>query len=294
MPAVTAHLLDASPFLFRAYFALPETLVDPEGRPVNAVFGFLGFLNRYLAEQRPTHAAVAFDRSLTTSFRNGIFPGYKAGRELPPPELERQQQDCRAVADVLGLLTLDDPLYEADDLIAALHARLRAAGHRVVVVSSDKDLGQLVDEGTVLYDFARNERYGPPEIEARYGVRPDQLADFLGLAGDPVDDIPGVAGIGRKGASALIRTFGTLDAVYARLDDVPDLPLRGARAMAAKLAAGREAAFLSRRLALLAREAPVPEELDDLRVQRPERSRVEPLFKRLGFEGSLARVPNLA
>lgn len=294
MAAHTVHLVDASPFLFRAFFALPETLTDPEGRPINAVYGFLGFLSRYLALERPTHAAVAFDRSLTTSFRNQIHPGYKSGRELPPPSLERQQDACRAVAAALGLAVLDDELYEADDLIAALHARLRRAGHRVVVVSPDKDLGQLVDGGTVLYDFARGERYGPAEIEARFGVRPGQLADYLGLAGDPVDDIPGVRGIGRKGAAALIQAFGGLDELYARLDEVEGLPLRGARSLARKLAAGRDDAFLSRRLATLAREAPVRAALAGLRVRPPERQRIEPLFRSLGLEGALGRVPNLA
>jgi len=289
----TVHLVDASPYLFRAFFALPESLTDPDGRPVNAVFGFLGFLSRYLREEAPSHAAVAFDRSLTTSFRNQFYPEYKSGRELPPPALERQQDACRDVAAALGLAVLDDELYEADDLIAALHARLRPEGHRVVVVTSDKDLGQLVDEGTLLYDFARGERYGPAEIEVRFGVRPAQIADYLALAGDPVDDIPGVPGVGKKSAAALVRAFGTLDELYARLDQVEELPLRGARSLAAKLAAGREAAFLSRRLATLAREAPVSAGLGDLRVRAPERAVLEPLLRSLGLLGSLGRVPNL-
>jgi 5'-3' exonuclease len=287
----TVHLFDASPYIFRAFFSLPESLTDPAGNPVNAVYGFLGFLHRYLNEERPTHAAVAFDRSLTTSFRNDFHPGYKAGRALPPPALERQQDDCRAVAAALGFPVFDDARYEADDLIAALHAELRRAGERVVVVTSDKDLGQLVDAGTELYDFARGQRYDAAGIEARFGVRPDQLADYLGLAGDAVDDIPGVPGVGPKGAAALLSAFGTLDALYAQLDLVPNLPLRGARALAAKLAQGRELAFLSRRLATLAREAPARAELDALRLSPPERAQLEPLLRRLGFEGFLGRFP---
>jgi 5'-3' exonuclease len=295
---VTVHLIDASPYLFRAFFALPDSIRAPDGGPVNAVFGFVGFLNRYLAEERPTHLAALFDRSLTTSFRNELHAGYKAGRELPPPELERQQQSCRDVARAIGIACFDDARYEADDLIATLHARLRADGHRVVVVTSDKDLGALVDDGTVLFDFAKGLRYGPAEIAEKFGVRPDQIADYLGLAGDPVDDIPGVRGVGKKSAAALLDAFGTLDALYARLEErgkeaLDALGLRGARGLARKLLAGRDDALLSRELATLARDAPVAATLADLERHPPARAEAEPVFAELGLAGSLARVPDL-
>jgi 5'-3' exonuclease len=202
--AHTVHLIDASPYLFRAFFSVPASVVDRSGRPANAVHGFASFLLRYLREERPTHVGAAFDQSLTTSFRNELYPGYKAGRELPPPDLEAQQRDCLEMARALGLVTWVDPRYEADDLIAAACASLRRGGHRVVVARSDKDLGQLVEDEVQLFDFARGLRYGPDEIVERLGVLPAQVPDLLGLAGDPVDDIPGVPGIGRKTAERVI------------------------------------------------------------------------------------------
>lgn len=291
-------LVDASPYVFRAFFSLPESLRAPDGSPANAVYGFASFLVKLLADERPSHVGVAFDGSLTTSFRNELYPEYKAGRELPPPDLEAQLGACREVAEAFGLVTWIDERYEADDLIATLHARLRAEGHRVVVVSPDKDLGQLVDAETVLFDFAKQLRYGPAEVEAKFGVRPDQMVDYQGLAGDPVDDIPGVRGIGPKTAAALLAALGTLDALFARLDEVGeealcDLELRGARGIARKLIAGRDDAFLSRELATLSRGAPITATLADLHRTPPQRAEAEPTFAALGLGGSLARVPDL-
>jgi len=279
----TVHLIDASPYVFRAWFALPSTMTSPDGAPVNAVHGFVGFLLRYFEEEGPTHVGVAFDESLTTSFRNELYPDYKAGRELPPPELEAQLAACQEAAAALGAATFVDDRYEADDLIATLAHALVRRGHRAVVVSSDKDLAQLVSDRVELFDFARETRYGPAEVEAKFGVRPDQIADWLGLAGDAVDNIPGVAGVGAKTAAALLAELGDLDGIYADLDAVGELSLRGARSVAARLAADRERAFLSRRLATVARDAPARAGLRELRLRAPDRQRLEALFGRLGF-----------
>lgn len=289
----TVHLIDASAYVFRAYFSLPATMVGRDGQPAQAVHGFADFLIRYLRAERPTHVAVAFDESLTTSFRNEIFPAYKTHRELPPPELEAQLGGCRHVASALGLATLVDDRYEADDLIATLHARVTKRGHRAVVVSPDKDLAQLVDDATELYDYARGERLGPAEVRARFGVTPEQIADLLALAGDPVDGIPGVPGIGRTTATRLLEHFPSLDAIYAGLDAVPTLPIRGAAGVARKLAAGRELAELSRRLTRLARDAPAPARLDALAVRDPDPARVDAVFERwrLGRLRDRVRAP---
>ena len=280
----TAHLVDASPYIFRSWFALPQSIRDPHGRPVSAVYGFAGFLLKLIADESPTHLAVTFDGSLTTSFRNDLFPDYKAQRDLPPPELEAQLDDCRELAAALGAATFIDRRYEADDLIATLCRRLVAAGHRVVVVSSDKDLCQLVGERVSLLDAARGERYGPEEVLARFSVRPEQIPDLMGLAGDPVDNIPGIRGIGPKTAAALLAELPDLEAIYGDLDRVPELPLRGARSVAARLATGRDDAMLSRRLAVLADDAPAPGGLEELAFAGADRAAVERLFARLGFE----------
>ncbi len=283
VPVRTVHLIDASPYLFRAYFAVPYGITGPDGWPVNAVHGFVGFLNRLVREEEPTHVGVAFDKSLTTSFRNEIYPEYKAQRELPPEELERQQEACRDVARAMGMAVYVDTRYEADDLIATLWRQLRRKKHRVVVVSPDKDLCQLVDEGTELFDFARETRYGPEEVVEKFGVRPDQLADYLGLAGDSVDNIPGVKGVGPRTAAALLRAFGTLDALYDRLDEVADLDLRGARTLGAKLEASRDLAMLSRELATVAVDAPAKARLRELAYRGAEPDDVAEVFGALGF-----------
>jgi 5'-3' exonuclease len=287
----TVHLIDASPYLFRAYFAVPESIVDPRGKPVNAVYGFANFLLRYVREQAPTHVGVAFDQSLTTSFRNELYPGYKAQRELPPEDLEAQQRDCREMARALGMVTWADRRFEADDLIASACRKILRGGHRVVVVTPDKDLCQLVEERVELFDFAKEKRYGPAQVVEKLGVRPEQVADLLGLAGDPVDDIPGVPGIGSKTAVALLAAFGDLDALYADLEAVAALSLRGARSVAAKLAEHRELAFLSRELATVSTGAPAPARMRELAWRGARRELVERLTRRLGLEGVARRVP---
>jgi 5'-3' exonuclease len=290
----TAYLVDASPYIFRSFFSLPPTITDPDGRSVAAVHGFAAFLIKLIQDEAPTHLAIAFDASLTTSFRNQLYPAYKAQRELPPPELEAQLDDCRELAASLGAATFIDHRYEADDLIGTLCHGLTAAGHQVVVVSSDKDLCQLVGDRVVFFDFARGERYGPERVRRKFGVRPQQIPDFLGLAGDPVDNIPGIRGIGKKTAAALLAEFADLEAIYESLARVAELPLRGGRSLAARLAAGRREAFLSRRLATLADDAPATAEIDRLAFPGADRRQVERLFARLGFQSLIQRIEHWA
>lgn len=289
--AAIVHLVDASPYVFRSYFALPDSITDRRGRPVQAVYGFTGFLIKLVENESPSHLALAFDRSLTTSFRNDIYPEYKSGRDLPPPELEAQLDDCYAVAEAFGAACYIDDRYEADDLLAGLVRRLEEGGNGAVVVTSDKDLAQLVNERVTLLDFAREERYGPAEVEEKFGVRPDQIPDFLALAGDPVDSIPGVAGVGKKTAVALLAAFGSLEGIYEHLEEVPELSLRGARSVAAKLAEHRETAFLSKRLATAADDLPAEAELADLAYRGADAAQLDPLFERLGFGKIRERIP---
>lgn len=290
--ATTIYLIDASPYIFRAYFSLPESIRSPAGEPVNAVHGFASFLLKLIDDEAPTHLAACFDGSLTTSFRNDLYPAYKAQRALPPAELEAQLDRCRELAAALGVATFIDDRYEADDLIATLCKPLAAAGHRVEVVTSDKDLAQLVTERVSLYDFGKGERFGPAEVVAKFGVPPARIPDLLGLAGDSVDNIPGVAGVGKKTAVALIAELGDLAAIYRRLDEVPRLPIRGAAALAQRLAEHKELALLSRRLATVADDAPtaVTAGLDDLAFAGADRAKIDDLFARLGFERIRERI----
>jgi 5'-3' exonuclease len=289
---VRVHLVDASPYIFRAHFSLPASIRTPDGSPAAAAYGFTSFLLKLIADEKPSHLGVAFDRSLTSSFRNEIFPAYKQQRVLPPPELEAQLTACEQIAAALGAATFVDDRYEADDLIGTLCHELEAAGHGAVIVTSDKDLAQLVTARTTLFDFGKGLRLDGAAVFAKFGVRPDQITDYLGLAGDAVDNIPGVKGIGGKSATELLARYGRLEDLYARLDEIPGSNLRGAKSLHAKLAAGREIAFLSKRLATVAREVPgVKADLTALQYRGADAAKVEELFGRLGFNKIRERVP---
>jgi DNA polymerase I len=283
----TAHLIDGSLYVFRAWHSMPDEFHDADGHPVNAVHGYTRFLCELLEREKPSHLAVAFDASLTTSFRNAIYPAYKANRELPPPDLERQFVQCRAVTEALGIRVLIDHSFEADDLIGSVLWGLRANGFRSVIVSADKDFGQLLSEQDEQWDYARNLRWGPAGVFERLGVHPEQVADYLALCGDTVDNIPGVPGIGAKTAAALLAHFGNLDALLERVEEVPFLRLRGAASCAAKLREHGESAKLYRRLTRIALDAPVESHADAL-LRRPAPDTLEPLCEQLRF-GPLTR-----
>lgn len=245
------YLVDASVYVFRGWFSIPDTMTDPEGRPVNAAYGYAGFLAGLLATTRPSAIAVAFDESLTSSFRNRIYPDYKANRELPPPELEHQFDLCRRLTRALGVRDFASKEYEADDIIGTLAARARVANGAVTIVSRDKDLIQLLGAKDRFWNAGDDETLATGDVPGRFGVRADQLADYLGLVGDPVDNIPGIPRVGAKTAVALLAHFDTMDALFERLDEVATLPIRGARTLAARLAAHRRLALLSRELATI-------------------------------------------
>jgi 5'-3' exonuclease len=221
----TLYLVDASVYVFRAWHSMPDSFVSPDGHPTHAVYGYAGFLLTLLERARPRHIAVAFDESLTTSYRNEIYPNYKANREPAPEELKRQFQWCREITAGLGLAWYADPRFEADDLIGTLAAAHRPDGCRVSFVSSDKDLAQLLEPGDELWDFARDRRTDYHGVHERFGVRAEQMADFLALTGDPIDNIPGLPGVGPKTAGALRSHFGTLDAVLPCAAEIAYLSL---------------------------------------------------------------------
>ena len=285
----TLHLIDSSLYIFRAWHSMPASaFTDRDGAPVNAVHGFTRFLCDFLERAQPTHAIAAFDESLTSSFRNGIYPQYKAHRELPPPELLRQFDYCKKIAAALGFCVVSDLQYEADDLIGSAAARMRAAGFRSVIISADKDFGQLITAADEQWDFQRNERWDADGVKRRLGVRPEQVVDYLALTGDAVDNIPGVPGIGPKTAATLLSHFSSLDALLARIEEIPYLRLRGAGQAYVRIKANREQALLSRRLSAIALDAPVPQSAEELRWRGSDAAALDPLFEQLKF-GPLTR-----
>lgn len=293
MTRETVYLIDASVQIFRAWFSVPPEFTDAEGRPTNAVYGFAGFVCQLLERHRPSHVALAFDESLTHSYRNEIYPEYKANREPAPEELKRQFGWCRRFGEAMGIPCYSHHYYEADDLIGTLSQVWRQRGHPVCIISSDKDLTQLVGPGDWWWDLARNKRLDEAGVQAQFGVPPGLIADYLALTGDSVDNIPGVPGIGPKTAAALLQHFGTWDALWTGLDQVPGIKMRGAASVAKKLHTHREAAWLARRLTGIHCE--VPEVLADPQVARSDArsDAVESLFEELGF-GQLLRRRCLA
>lgn len=282
--------IDASYFIFRAYHSIRSDMVDCEGNATHALYGFARFISDFVEQVRPERIGVAFDQSLHsgTSFRNGIFPAYKANRDAPPADLERQFELCREFCRDLGLAEFTSAEYEADDIIGTLAARSRAAGLRNVLVTRDKDLSQLIRDGDVYWDYTGNVRYQYRDIGPRFGAIPELIADFLALTGDTVDNIPGVPGIGKKTAAELFAIFGSLDELYANLGKVPALKLRGAAAVAARLLAHKESAYLARRLTGIVCDIPLKATLDDLKPRPPDRARLESFFDAHGF-GNILR-----
>jgi DNA polymerase-1 len=283
-----AILIDASIYVFRAWHTIDSGMSDADGWPSNAVYGFARFLTEFLRQQSPQHIAVAFDESLASSFRNRIYPAYKANREPAPDELKRQFEACKQLVRALGLTCLADGEYEADDLIGSAHTVLRQHGHAVTIVSADKDLSQLLAPGDEQWDYGRNLRWCSRGCVDRHGVPPEHIADMLALVGDPVDNIPGVPGVGRKTAAILLHHFGGLNEVLSSIDRIAAMRLRGAPRIARAIAERIQQVLLMRRLTGIALDAPVPVVGEAYRPGSPDRDALTELADRLRF-GPLTR-----
>ncbi|MFT8676681.1 MAG: DNA polymerase I [Acetobacter sp.] len=280
----TPHLVlvDGSGFIFRAFHALPP-MTNPEGVPVNAVYGFTNMLARLLRDHTGTHLAVLFDASRQT-FRSEIYPQYKAHRPDPPEDLRPQFSLIRDATEAFGVPGIELPGWEADDLIASYATAIRAAGGTCTIISSDKDLMQLVGPGVCMLDPIRQTPIGPAEVEAKFGVPPEKVVDVQALMGDPTDNVPGVPGIGPKTASALVCEFGNLEAV---LNAAPDMKKSKRRDMLIEHA---QAARVSMQLVTLARDVPLPVPLEDLPTREPDMPVLAEWLDRMGFRSVLARM----
>jgi len=285
----TLWLLDSHFQIFRAYYAMPD-LRAPDGTPTGAVRGYASQLLKLLSRERPTHVAAAWDFALT-SFRNEIHAGYKAGRTEAPADLEPQFALCDEVTRALGVPVFGIERFEADDVIATMTAQALDDGADVVIASSDKDLAALVSERVSLFDPRTETLLGPAEVEARLGVPPALVPDFLTLVGDAVDNIPGVKGIGAKTAAALLRRFGRIEDIPADPLEWAGLELRGAARVARALADGATAVALARKLVQLREDLPITARLADLRWDGADRERLTALCERLGASGLIDRVP---
>jgi DNA polymerase-1 len=276
------YLVDGSGILFRAFHALPP-LTTRSGLPTGAAYGFTSMLVKLLRESAGTHVAVALDAPGRT-FRDDAYEHYKATRAETPADLIAQIPLVRRVVEALGLPLLVIEGVEADDVIGTLARQALERGFEVVVVTSDKDMMQLVGAHLTLLDTMHDRRSGVAQVRDRFGVTPDRVVDVMALMGDAVDNIPGVRGIGEKTACRLVSHFGSIDELYRRLDEVPTLDLRGAQRIRQLLADGEDMARSSRFLATIRTDVDLPLGIDDLRRTDPDPVKLRRLSEELEFD----------
>lgn len=274
------YLIDGSSQTYRAYHAI-RGLTGPDGHSTNAVYGFVTMLRKLIAEHRPEYVAAAFDLAGPT-FRSRLATDYKANRAPMPPDLEEQIPLVYEACEALGVPVVTSETYEADDVIGTLAVQAAAAGFDVAIVTGDKDFFQLVSDRIRVFNPRDEGRwYDPQAVRARFGVEPSRVVDVLALVGDAIDNIKGVPGIGEKGARDLIARYGSLDALLARLDEIPEKKYREA------LARHADSARQSRELATIRTDVPLLFDPERLRYRGADRSRCFALFSRLGFRSLL-------
>ncbi|HCQ57715.1 MAG TPA: DNA polymerase I [Sulfitobacter sp.] len=281
------HLIDGSAFIFRAYHALPPLTRKSDGMPIGAVAGFCNMLHRYVegntGPNAPTHVAVIFDKGSHT-FRNDMYDQYKANREAMPEDLRPQIPLTRTATEAFNIACKELEGYEADDIIATLAVQARAAGGRCTIISSDKDLMQLVGDGVEMLDAMKNKTIDRDGVFEKFGVYPERVVDVQALAGDSVDNVPGAPGIGIKTAALLINEYGDLDALLERASEIKQPKRRQT------LIDHAEQIRLSRSLVLLDENTPIDFTIDDLEVRDPDADRLLGFLSEMEFRTLSKRV----
>ncbi len=292
MPPVL-YLIDGHALAYRTYFALTSGsgsgFQTRSGEPTAGIFGFTSVLLRLLEQEHPEYLAVAFDTGRT--FRDDLFPDYKGTRAKMPDELRQQIERIRQLVDAFNIPRLEVEGYEADDVLGSVARQAVELGLGVKIITGDRDLLQLVNARIIVSlpgkSLSDSKDYLPEDVLAFLGVRPDQVVDYKALLGDKSDNIPGVSGIGEKTAVALLQSYASLDGVYAHLADVSP-------SVRKKLESGREAAYLSQKLARIVTDLPIPLDLEHARSDAFDPTRVEALFRELEFRTLMARLTSLA
>ena len=291
MPPII-YLLDGHALAYRAYFALTRgsssAFTTHAGEPTAGVFGFTSILLRLLEQDHPDYMAVTFDTGKT--FRDDLFPEYKGTRAKMPEDLRPQMERIRQIVDSFNIPRLEMEGYEADDVLGSLSRHLASQGFGVKIITGDRDLLQLVDDRILVNlpgkSIADAKDYFPKDVVELFGVKPEQVVDYKALVGDKSDNIPGVAGIGEKTASALLQTYGTLDGIYSHMSDISE-------SIRKKLEANKENAYLSQKLATIVTDLKVQLDLDMARTEHFDPARVEVLFRELEFRALMGRLTSL-
>ncbi|HPE32322.1 MAG TPA: 5'-3' exonuclease H3TH domain-containing protein, partial [Parvularculaceae bacterium] len=283
---IRLYLVDGSGYIFRAYHALPP-LTRSDGLPVGAVSGYCNMLYKLLAdmtdEHEPTHFAVIFDHAAKT-FRNDIYPQYKANRPPPPEDLVPQFALVREATRAFNVPCIESEGFEADDLIASYARAVEKQGGEVVIISSDKDLMQLVSDRVSLFDTMKNKKIGRDEVVEKFGVPPEKVIDVQALAGDSTDNVPGVPGIGVKTAAQLIEEYGDLETLLNRAEEIKQQKRRE------KLIENAELARISKELVTLRTDAPLDEPLDALTMPKIDGPKLIEFLDKMEFKTLHRRV----
>lgn len=281
----TLYLIDGSSYIYRAYYAIRH-LSSPKGFPTNALYGFIQMLLKVVKDQKPDHLAVVFDAGRQT-FRNEIYPLYKANRSAMPDDLRLQIEPIKEAVRAFNIPVLELPGFEADDIIGTIAGDCEKKGMAAVIVTGDKDLMQIVTDSVTLLDTMKDKVSGPAEVIERFGVEPARVVDVLGLAGDSSDNIPGVPGIGEKTAIKLIQEYQSLDRL---LEHAPAVKGK----VGERLREFTDQARLSRHLATIDRTVPVPYSYDDFAVSPPDNRRLAELFREYGFTTLMKELTSVA
>ena len=246
-----AYLIDASIPIFRYYFSMPDRWFSLEGNPTSAVYGYAHWLRNLLLKQQPKYIAACFDESLGTCFRNTIYEAYKQSRPPADEYLAFQFEACKEITRLMGVSVYASSTFEADDLIATIVSKNQRAGRQSIIVSRDKDLGQLLRGDDLLWNFPNDAPMGVKDIVLKFGVKPELIPDYLSLVGDPIDDVPGVPGVGRKTAAILLNYFDSVEDLFDRIDRLPVLGVRGVATLTNNLIEYKEQIEMAKKLVRL-------------------------------------------
>jgi DNA polymerase I len=276
-----AYLIDSSIYIFRGWHVFSEDIVDCEGNPCNAVYGFTEFLRELLELEQPEYIACAFDAKQTNSYRREIFPEYKANRPPAPAELKSQFKHCRDFCRAAGIADFSSNRYEGDDIIGTLATRLRADGFSITILSADKDLAQLLRPGDIWWDYARNKILHYKDVEKNFGVIPELIADLLALSGDKVDNIPGIPGIGYKMASNLLKKYPGIDHIIDNIQNISARKFRGSSRIQMLVEQHQHILPMTKQLTTIVTDAEFKGPRQDLRWSGIDEAAMHLMFDRL-------------
>ena len=273
------YLVDISSFIFRAYYAI-RPLTAKDGTPVNAVFGVISMLNKLIDSHKPDHLIICQDRP-EKGFRHEVYPAYKANRSAPPEDLVPQFDLIKEFVNTYPFKALDHIVFEADDVIATLVERFRNKPEiEIYIVSSDKDLMQLIGDNVFMFDSMKDKVIKTKDVVEKFGVGPEQVIAVQSLCGDPSDNIPGVSGVGLKTAAKLINEYGSLEVIF---DNAAHIKGK----LGEKITAGKDDAFLSRKLVSLDTQVPLDADWKDLELPKPNQKELNSSLDHHGYHSML-------